>query len=142
MNTARKAEASAPDQRRRMNRDMNRGIVGIGSWTTGRPVAALAFGLVLLLALLARVQPWRQGFQTGTPGAVFVGDTDTYYHALRAERMAANCPRDPWTDGGMNFPLGADNLRPPLFDATVAGISRLAAGGPTSTSPSRCCRPW
>jgi len=85
---------------------------------------------VLLLALLARLQPWSRVFPADRPGAVFVGDTDTYYHALRAERMAADFPKVPWTDAGMNYPDGADILWPPLFDAAVAGISRLRSGGP------------
>jgi len=94
-------------------------------------VVAIAV-LLLVAALAARLQPWPRVFPDEQPGAVFVGDTDTYYHALRAERIASDFPRVPWTDPGMNFPEGADILWPPLFDVTLAGVARVASAGPPS----------
>jgi dolichyl-phosphooligosaccharide-protein glycotransferase len=92
-------------------------------WTT------LALGVVLLAGLVVRLQPWHDVFQPGRPGARFVADTDTYYHALRAERIAAAYPAIPWNDSGMNYPRGAEILWPPLFDHAIATAAWIATDG-------------
>ena len=96
----------------------------------GRPRlrAALLVASVLALAAVARVAPWSRTF---TPdGVVLAADGDTWYHALRAERIAAGWPRVPWTDPGMNHPYGAEIPWPPLLDQAIA-TAAIATGSPT-----------
>lgn len=77
-------------------------------------------------------------FVADRAGAAFVGDTDTHYHVLRAERIAGNFPSTPWRDEGMNYPKGADILWPPLFDQAIAGAAFVVSRGrPTPTSVER-----
>jgi asparagine N-glycosylation enzyme membrane subunit Stt3 len=89
--------------------------------------------LVLLIGLAARLVPWSMTFTT--QGVRFRSDTDPYYHALRAERAVAQWPRVPWTDPSMNFPYGARIPWPPLFDFTIAALSKVA--GATAATPER-----
>ena len=92
---------------------------------TGR--AALV--VVALVALALRLLPWPQVF---TPeGVVLMADGDTYYHALRAERIAQDWPHVPWFDKGMNHPAGAAIPWPPLLDQVIA-TAAVATGPPTS----------
>jgi len=49
-----------------------------------------------------------------------MADGDTYYHALRAERIARDWPHVPWTDPGMNHPEGAAIPWPALLDQVIA----------------------
>lgn len=75
-----------------------------------------------------RLLPWPQVF---TPdGVLLMADGDAYYHALRAERIAQDWPHVPWTDPGMNFPLGAAIPWPPLLDQVIA-TAAVVAGAPT-----------
>ena len=91
---------------------------------TGR--AALV--VVAFLALAVRLLPWPQVF---TPeGVVLMADGDTYYHALRAERIAQDWPRVPWFDRGMNHPAGAAIPWPALLDQVIA-TAAVATGAPT-----------
>ena len=90
-----------------------------GPDTTNKPWAGrAALGVVLAVALAVRLVPWPQVFTAG--GVALMADGDTYYHALRAERLARDWPHVPWTDPGMNFPLGAAIPWPPLLDQVVA----------------------
>ena len=90
--------------------------------------ARAALGLVLALALGVRLLPWPQVF---TPdGVLLMADGDTYYHALRSERIAQDWPHVPWTDPGMNFPLGAAIPWPPLLDQVIA-TAAVVTGAPT-----------
>lgn len=87
--------------------------------------AALALGAVLAVALVARVLPYSTVF---TPdGVLLTSDGDTYYHALRAERIGRDWPRVSWRDAGMNHPYGAEVPWPPLFDELIA-TAALATG--------------
>jgi dolichyl-diphosphooligosaccharide--protein glycosyltransferase len=82
----------------------------------------VALAAALLVAALARFGPWKTIF---TPdGVLLAADGDTYYHALRAERIARDWPHVPWRDGGMNHPYGAEIPWPPLLDQIVATASR------------------
>lgn len=89
---------------------------------TSRRVA-VGLVLVLLLGLVVRLVPWSMTFTSS--GVRFRSDTDPYYHALRAQRTVTHWPELPWTDAGMNFPYGARIPWPPLFDATIAAVSRV-----------------
>ena len=88
----------------------------------------LGFVAVLAIGAAARLAPWERSF--GPKGVHFAGDGDAYYHALRAERLARDWPRIPWTDGGMDYPYGADIPWPPLFDQIIAAVA-VATGPPT-----------
>jgi asparagine N-glycosylation enzyme membrane subunit Stt3 len=94
----------------------------------GRRRKFLAFAAVLALALGLRVEPYGRIF--GPDGVALAADGDTWYHALRAERIARNWPHVPWTDPGMNHPLGADIPWPPLLDQIVASVA--VATGPAT----------
>ena len=65
-----------------------------------------------------------------------MADGDTYYHALRAERIARDWPHVPWIDPGMNHPEGAAIPWPPLLDQIIATVS-VATGEPTSEHVAR-----
>jgi asparagine N-glycosylation enzyme membrane subunit Stt3 len=90
--------------------------------------ARAALGLALVLALVVRLLPWSQVFTSD--GVLLMADGDTYYHALRAERIARAWPHVPWTDPGMNYPLGAAIPWPPLLDQIIATIA-VVTGAPT-----------
>ncbi len=92
--------------------------------------------LVVLVGLATRMVPWSMTFTA--QGVRFRSDTDPYYHALRAQRIAANWPRVPWTDPSMNFPYGARIPWPPLFDFTIAALAKAA--GATAADPERVAR--
>lgn len=84
---------------------------------------------VLALAAAARLQPAAHVLLPEGAGARFVGDTDPYYHALRADRIAADFPTVPWRDDRMNYPVGTEILWPPLFDQAIATGAIVASGG-------------
>lgn len=89
--------------------------------------ARLLFWVALLaVAATVRLTSWREVF--GTDRIRFLTDTDTYYHVLRAKRILEGFPAIPWTDPGMNFPVGAEILWPPLFDLLIVWPA-LALGG-------------
>jgi asparagine N-glycosylation enzyme membrane subunit Stt3 len=99
-----------------------------GGALAGRPRlrAALLLAAVLAVAGAARFATWSRTF---TPdGVILAADGDTWYHALRAERIAADWPRVPWTDPGMNHPYGAEIPWPPLLDQAIASAA-VATGG-------------
>jgi len=85
-------------------------------------LAIVALGLALrsLIAPLVFVDPETVVFVTPDP----------YFHAYRALASLESFPRflsfDPYT----NFPDGAVLPAPPLYDLLVAGLTRLAGGGP------------
>lgn len=108
--------------------------------TRRRQLFALA--LVLAIAFVVRLQPWDEVFRAGRPGAALLGDTDPYYHALRAERIAERFPHVPWHDEGMNYPLGADILWPPLFDQLIASGAVVAGGGAASRADIERVAAW
>jgi dolichyl-diphosphooligosaccharide--protein glycosyltransferase len=81
-----------------------------------RGCAALAAALAV--GVLVRLLPYPTFFTPG--GVLLAADGDTYYHALRAERIARAWPRVPWVDPGMNHPYGAEVPWPPLLDEIVA----------------------
>ncbi|HSN90833.1 MAG TPA: STT3 domain-containing protein, partial [Anaeromyxobacteraceae bacterium] len=90
--------------------------------------ALLALAAVLALALGLRLAPFGRIFTPG--GVALAADGDTWYHALRAERIARDWPRVPWTDPGMNHPAGAEIPWPPLLDQAVATLA--VATGPAT----------
>jgi dolichyl-diphosphooligosaccharide--protein glycosyltransferase len=83
---------------------------------------------VLAVAAAARLATWPTTF--GPNGPVLSADGDTYYHALRAERIARDWPRVPWVDPAMNHPYGAEIPWPPLLDQVIATVAR--ATGPAT----------
>ena len=93
---------------------------------TGHLIAA---GALLAVSLLVRLAPSPKFF---TPdGVLLATDGDTYYHALRSERIARAWPHVPWFDPGMNHPYGAEVIWPPLFDQLIA-TSAVATGPATA----------
>jgi dolichyl-diphosphooligosaccharide--protein glycosyltransferase len=80
---------------------------------------------VLALALSARLAPWPTVFSND---GVLLKGTDSYYHALRAERTVRDYPRPPWFDPWLNYPQGAPILWPPLFDQFIATGAWLMGG--------------
>ena len=89
---------------------------------------ALCFVAVLAIGAAVRLAPWERSF--GPNGVYFAGDGDSYYHALRAERLARDWPHIPWFDAGMDYPYGANIPWPPLFDQVIATIA--VATGPAT----------
>ena len=81
-----------------------------------------------MVALAVRLLPYRTFFRPD--GVLLAADGDTAYHALRAERLARDWPHVPWTDPGMNHPLGARIPWPPLLDQLVATVA--VATGPAT----------
>jgi len=90
--------------------------------------SALALAAVLVLALAVRYLSYGRIF--GPEGVLLAADGDTYYHALRAERIALDWPHVPWFDPGMNHPYGAEIPWPPLLDQLVATVA--VATGPAT----------
>jgi len=88
----------------------------------------LGFVAVLAIGAAVRLAPWEHSF--GQRGVYFSGDGDSYYHALRSERLARDWPHIPWFDVGMDYPYGADIPWPPLFDQIIATVA--VATGPTT----------
>ena len=88
----------------------------------------LGFAAVLAIGAAVRLAPWERSF--GPNGVYFAGDGDSYYHALRAERLARDWPRVPWVDSGMDYPYGAEIPWPPLFDQVIA--TAAVATGPAT----------
>ncbi len=86
--------------------------------------------LVLAIAAAVRLATWREVF---TPDGVrFVGDSDTYYHVLRARRIVEAFPRVSRFDAGLDYPVGAKILWPPLFDYLIAVPALLLGGSETA----------
>jgi len=82
--------------------------------------------LVLVVAAAVRLATWREVF---TPDGVrFVGDSDTYYHVLRAHRIVEAFPHASRFDPGLDYPLGAKIPWPPLFDYLIATPALLLGG--------------
>jgi dolichyl-diphosphooligosaccharide--protein glycosyltransferase len=94
----------------------------------GRAGTAAALVAVLLAAVVVRLAGWSEVF--APDGVRLATDGDTYYHALRAERVARDWPHVPWRDGGMNYPYGAEIPWPPLLDQVTAGIARAGGASP------------
>lgn len=93
-----------------------------------RAFAALA--AVMLVGAAARLSTWDDVF---TPrGVRLLGDTDSHYHVLRAERLLHGEPADVWFDRGLAHPEGAIIPWPPGFDALIAGTAR-ALHGPSAS---------
>src|SRR6266536_630215 len=86
---------------------------------------AVAFALVLAMAAFARAYHWDDVFTDH--GVVFAYDSDPNYHVLQAERLLHGTGPI-WFDQRLDWPLGAVVVWPPLFDATIAGLTRLAYG--------------
>ncbi len=82
---------------------------------------------ILMLALGVRLVTWPQVFSAGR--IRFLADTDPHYHVLRARRIVENFPSIPWTDSGLNYPVGAVVLWPPLFDLLIALPAKILGGG-------------
>src|SRR5512147_859319 len=84
---------------------------------------AAALGLVTADGRAVRLLPWARVFTAD--GVLLMADGDKYYHALRAERLAADWPHVPWFDPWMNYPDGAEIPWPPLLDQGIATASVL-----------------
>lgn len=82
--------------------------------------------LVIAVALAVRLAPWGEVFGSGSPR--LLGDSDPYYHVLRAERWLRGAPGAPWRDPALAWPSGADVPWPPLFDGLLAAASRVVDG--------------
>ncbi len=89
--------------------------------------ALLVWAGLLVLAVAVRLVTWPEVFSAGR--IRFLADTDPHYHVLRARRMVENFPSIPWTDPGMNHPVGAVILWPPLFDLLIALPAKMLGGG-------------
>ena len=87
----------------------------------------LALAGILILATVLRLTTWSQVFTAD--GIRFMGDDDTYYHVLRAQRIASDYPHISWFDSMMNYPKGASILSPPLFDQIIATTAYVITGG-------------
>jgi Archaeal glycosylation protein B long peripheral domain len=81
----------------------------------------LETGLLAAIAAAARLVPWARVFTD--EGVRFVADSDTHYHVLLARQILDG--RFSRFDTGINFPIGAKVLWPPLFDWTLAAPSFL-----------------
>jgi dolichyl-diphosphooligosaccharide--protein glycosyltransferase len=77
----------------------------------------------MLVALLVRLASWQQVFTAD--GLRFL-DNDSYYHAFRVRAALTTFPHIAGFDGGMDYPLGAQIIWPPLFDFVGAALCRLA----------------
>ena len=104
-----------------------------------RWVAVAGLGVVLLLGAGLRLAPHAQVF--ARDGVRFLGDSDPYYHALRAERIVRGWPSVPWSDPGMNFPAGATIPWPPLFDVLLA-LPTVARGATVSSDQVAAGAAW
>ncbi len=93
----------------------------------GRRGPLLVWAGLLLLALAVRLVTWPQVFSAR--GIRFLADTDPHYHVLRARRIVENFPTIPWTDPGLNYPVGTVILWPPLFDLLIALPAKMLGGG-------------
>ncbi|MGA8893232.1 MAG: hypothetical protein WB493_16850, partial [Anaeromyxobacteraceae bacterium] len=91
--------------------------------------ARVALVVVAVVAIAVRLLPWPQVFWSD--GVRLMADGDTYYHALRAERIARDWPHVPWVDPGMNHPQGAAIPWPALLDQAIATIA-VFTGPPTT----------
>lgn len=82
---------------------------------------AALLACVLAVSAWARLLHWDDVFTDR--GVAFAFDSDPTYHVLQAERFLRGA--EPlWFDRWLDWPIGAEVLWPPLFDVTIAGLSR------------------
>lgn len=100
---------------------------------TERHNTVLHLAAAMAVALLLRLISWKEVFSATT---VRFLDNDSYYHAFRIREAIATLPAVPWFDSGMNHPVGATIIWPPLFDfigATLCRLLQLAGFAPEQT---------
>jgi len=94
-------------------------MTGTDALTPRRSAVALA--ILAAVSCAARLSTWPRVFTAS--GVRFVADSDTHYHLLRARQVLDG--QFSRFDPGINFPLGAKVLWPPLFDYVLAAPAYL-----------------
>ena len=89
------------------------GVPGAG----GRSPFVAAILVVALTGGAYRALNWSAVFRPN--GVRFQGDADVLYHVLRCEQFVRGTG-EVWTDSGIEYPVGAQVLWPPGFDAVIA----------------------
>ncbi|MBI2870485.1 MAG: hypothetical protein HYY14_02115 [Candidatus Omnitrophica bacterium] len=90
----------------------------------------ILWAAILVLAFLVRIYDWHSVFPA--PGEIVFVFDDPYYHMRRAELALQNFPQLVGLDYYSNYPQGALEVWPPLFDHCIIWLGwALGLGHPT-----------